>query len=104
MGQHWVVLTIPLIVGLVTYVVVRLVWKRDKLAVPDGRNESLSVDSAGTEKRLLQAEGRRDRISPLGTVTLLTTGVIGGFSFVWYFMNSHSPLVLMLKHLAAFDN
>ena len=104
MGQHWVVLTIPLIVGLVTYVVVRLVWKRDKLAIADGRDKSLSVDSAGKEKRLLQAEGRRDWVSPLGTVSLLTIGVIGGFSFVWYFLNSHSPLVLMLKHLAAFDN
>lgn len=100
MGRHWIVLIIPLLVGLVTYVAVRLVWKKDKLVIADAGTKSPSVDPAGAKKRLLQAKGRR---SPPGTLILLTLGVIGGFSFVWYFLNSHSPLVLMLKHLAAFD-
>jgi hypothetical protein len=34
-------------------------------------------------------------------VRLLTAGMVGGFLIVWYLLNSETPLILTLKHLAA---
>ena len=99
MGQLSIALIIPAIVGLVTYVVIRLFWKLRKAAK---RNQSHSPDFAETEKRLPQAKARPERASPkLSTVTLPTAGMVGGFLIVWYLLDSETPLILTLKHLAA---
>jgi hypothetical protein len=99
MGQLSIALIIPAIVGLLTYVVIRLFWKLRNVAK---RNQLHSPDFAETEKRLPQAKARPERASPkLSTVTLLTAGMVGGFLIVWYLLNSETPLILTLKHLAA---
>ena len=96
MGQLSIALIIPAIVGLLTYVVIRLFWKLRNLA------KLHSPDFAETEKRLPQAKARPERASPkLSTVTLLTAGMVGGFLIVWYLLDSETPLMLTLKHLAA---
>ena len=124
MAQLSAVLIIPPIVGLVTYFVVRLFWKRNEFGIAARRKKSLSLDIsdfAGAEKQLRGF----DRVSPTttakstpaetpsasratgspspqwGTVTLLTVGATGGFAIVWYLLNNQS-LVVTLKHLAAF--
>ena len=99
MGQLSIALIIPAIVGLVTYVVIRLFWKLRNVA---RRNKSHSPDFAETEKRLSQTKARPERASPkLSTVTLLTAGTVGGFLIVWYLLESETPLILTLIHLAA---
>jgi hypothetical protein len=123
MAQLSAVLIIPPIVGLVTYFVVRLFWKRNEFGIAARRKKSLSLDIsdfAGAEKQLRGF----DRVPPAttarstpaetpsasrttgashqwGTVTLLTVGATGGFAIVWYLLNNQS-LVVTLKHLAAF--
>ena len=121
MMQLLVVLIIPPIVGLGTYFLVRLFWKRDELAIAARRKKSLGFDFAGAEKHLHDF----DRVPPAttaksppaetpstsratgspspqwGTVTLLTVGATGGFAIVWYLLSNQS-LVVTLKHLAAF--
>ena len=99
MGQLPIALIVPAIVGLLTYIVVRLFWKVRNAAT---RNKSHSPGFAETEKRLPQAKARADRISlRLGTVTLLMVGMVGGFLVVWYLLESDSPFILTLRHLAA---
>ena len=77
MGQLSIALIIPAIVGLVTYIVVRLFWKLRNVAK---RNQAHSPHFAETEKRLPQTKARPERASPkLSTVRLLTAGMVGGF-------------------------
>ena len=97
MGQLPIALIVPAMVGLLTYIVVRLFWKLRNGAT---RNKSHSPGFAETEKRLPQAKARADRVSlRLGTVTMV--GMVGGFLVVWYLLESDTPFILTLRHLAA---
>jgi hypothetical protein len=89
MVQLLIVLLIPPAVGLITYLLIRLPWKRGNLAIamgpPRRRNPpGFSIFSAA-EKRLPDIEPKKMRNSRGRAIGLLLFGIVGGFAFGWYF-------------------
>jgi hypothetical protein len=88
MAQLLIVLLVPPVVGLVTYVIVRLSSKRDALVVAGGpprRRNALRPSifaRAGQRWQNLKPElNSRGR-----ALTLLALGIAGGFVFGWFLL------------------
>ena len=88
MAQLLIVLLVPPVVGLVTYFIVRLSWKRDAFVVAGGpprrRNASRPGVFAKAGQRL---QNLKPEPSSQGrAVILLALGIAGGFIFGWYLL------------------
>jgi hypothetical protein len=89
MGQLLVVLLVPPAVGLITYFLIRLPWKRGTFAIVMGSPRRLSSPSPGifspVGKRLQNFRPKRIQNSRGRALGLLVFGIVGGFAFGWYF-------------------
>jgi hypothetical protein len=87
---------------------------RDKLPTKDGlpiKTFRLMARREGPQKNALSFQGQERKDDPaiqlrkfFRLATLMTAAAVGGFALVWYLLSSPWPLVLTLRHFAAYPN